>query len=72
MPKKKEVDVLFDTPTFFCDLQNRFSMKVAGCGLRFFLDAHARGDTESGGNGGEDGDYDVQDFTPKGLVFHFF
>jgi hypothetical protein len=47
-------------------------MKVAGCGLRFFLDAHARGDTESGGNGGEHGDYDVQDFTPKGLVFHFF
>ena len=47
-------------------------MKVAGCGLRFFLDTHARGDTESGGNGGEHGDYDVQDFTPKGLVFHFF
>ena len=47
-------------------------MKVAGCGLRVFLDAHARVDTESGGYGGEHGDYDVQDFTPKGLVFHFF
>ena len=30
----------------------------------------ARGSGEGGGNGGEHGDDDVQDFIPKGFVFH--
>ena len=34
------------------------------------LHAHARGHSEGSGNGGEHGDDDVQDFTPKVLVFH--
>ena len=34
------------------------------------LCSYAGGDAESGGDGGEHGDYDVQDFTPDVLVFH--
>ena len=30
----------------------------------------ARGDSKGGGNGGEYGDEDVQDFAPKLFVFH--
>ena len=30
----------------------------------------ARGGGEGSGNGGENGNENVQDFTPKGLVFH--
>ena len=32
---------------------------------------HARGHPEGGGNGGEYGDYDVQDFAPKVFVHGF-
>ena len=32
-------------------------------------DAHAGSHSESGGNGGKDGDYDVQDFAPS-VFFH--
>ena len=35
------------------------------------LHAHARGHPESGCDGGQYGDYDVQDFTPK-FFFHDF
>ena len=35
-----------------------------------FLYANAAGHSESGGNGGEHGDYDVEDFTPDVFVFH--
>ena len=35
-----------------------------------FLHADARGHSESGGNGGEYGDDDVEDFAPDVLVFH--
>ena len=37
---------------------------------RLFLYANAAGHSESGGNGGEHGDYDVEDFTPDVFVFH--
>ena len=41
--------------------------------LAFFgLYAHARGHPEGSGNGGKHGDYDVEDFTPKVFVSHFF
>ena len=36
------------------------------------LALHARGHAESGGDGSEYGDYDVQDFTPKVFVWHSF
>ena len=36
------------------------------------LHAHARGHSESGGDGGEHGNYDVQDFTPDFFVVHGF
>ena len=38
----------------------------------YVLCLHARAHSEGGGNGGEHGDYDVQDFTPKFFVFHSF
>ena len=31
---------------------------------------HTRGDSEGGGNGGEDGDGDVQDFLPEFVLVH--
>jgi len=34
-------------------------------------DTHAGSHSESGGDGGQYGDYDVQDFSPEVLVFHF-
>jgi len=40
--------------------------------LLVFLHAHARGDPEGGGDGGEHGDDDVDDFSPDVLVFHSF
>ena len=52
-------------------VENKNATRVAGCGLRFWLaDAYARSHPEGGGNGGEYGDDDVEDFTPKGFVFH--
>ena len=36
-----------------------------------FLHAYAGGYSKGGGNGGEYGDYDVEDFSPDALVFHF-
>ena len=32
--------------------------------------AHARGSTQGGGDGGKDGDGDVQNFLPDSFVFH--
>ena len=50
-------------------------MKVAGCGLRFGEALsrpmlHARCNTERGGDGGQDGDGDVDDFLPDFLFVH--
>ena len=36
------------------------------------LHAHAGGDPEGGGNGGEDGDGDVQNLLPEFVLVHFF
>jgi hypothetical protein len=44
-------------------------LRVAGC-VFWLADAYARSHPEGGGNGGEYGDDDVEDFTPKGFVFH--
>ena len=42
------------------------------CLLSLLADVHAAGDAEGGGDGGEHGDDDVQDFTPELFVFHVF
>ena len=47
-------------------------LRVAGCvwGILSQGLLHARCNPEGGGDGGEHGDDNVQDFTPKVLVFH--
>ena len=44
------------------------SKRVTKVALFLLLHAHARGHPEGGGDGGQYGDYDVQDFTPDFLA----
>ena len=47
------------------------SKRVTKVALFFGLHAHARSHPEGGGDGGEYGNYDVQDFTPDVLAHDF-